>query len=162
MKRKNILWGWTMLIVAMICCWAFTSCGDDKDEPQNPLFGAWEVTSDEAAIGQLEQMIVTSLAQDGTLTPEAIEVLTRVKDIISTYKFVVQFNADGTARLYSYHNSLGAFVSGTWTLTMTEQGQVLLLTVGHLQLPVTNLQTDGEILQCNIGSLPLAFKKYSK
>ncbi|MBR6489917.1 MAG: hypothetical protein IKT03_05215, partial [Muribaculaceae bacterium] len=60
------------------------------------------------------------------------------------------------------HNSLGAFVSGTWTLTMTEQGQVLLLTVGHLQLPVTNLQTDGEILQCNIGSLPLAFKKYSK
>lgn len=157
MKRKNILWGWAVIVVAMIFCWAFTSCGDDKnEEPQNPLFGAWEIDADAETIGQLEQMIVSTLAQQGELTPDDIQILTRAKEIITSSQFVVQFNADGTARLYGYRSGVGVFITGTWT--MTEQG--LLLSVGNLNLPVTDLQTDGKTLQCKIGSLPLKFKKY--
>ena len=50
MKRKNILWGFVLLLVAMAFCYACTSCGDDKQEPQpsNPLLGAWEAVIDEA------------------------------------------------------------------------------------------------------------------
>lgn len=157
MKRKSILLGWTVLIVAMICCWAFTSCGDDKEEgQQNPLFGAWEVTSDKAVIEQLEQMIVTNLAQHGEISQETIEVLTQAKEIITTAQFVVLFNSDGTARLYAYRNGVGPFLSGTWTMTE----QALILKVGSVELPITNIQTDGKVLQCNIGQLPLTFKKY--
>ena len=157
MKRKSILLGWTVLVVAMFCCWAFTSCGDDKEEgPQNPLFGAWEVTSDKAAIEQLEQMIVTTLAQQGELSQEAIDVLTQAKEIITTAQFVVLFNSDGTARLYGYRNGVGPFLSGYWTMT----DQALILSVGLVELPITNIQTDGKVLQCNIGPLPLTFKKY--
>lgn len=157
MKRKNILWGWAVIVLAMIFCWAFTSCGDDKnEEPQNPLFGAWEIDADAETIGQLEQMIVTTLAQQGQLSPDDIEILTRAKEIIASSQFVVQFNADGTARLYSYRNGVGLFITGTWTLTE----QALILSVGTLKLPVTDLQTDGTTLQCKIGLLPLKFKKY--
>ena len=157
MKRKNILWGWALLVVAMICCYAFTSCGDGKDkEPQNPLFGAWEIDSDAETIAQLEEMLVTQLAQQGELTPEAIDILTRAKDIIATYEFVIQFNADGTARLYGYRNGIGPFITGNWTMTE----QALVLSVGPLKLPITDLQTDGKTLQCKIGNLPLKFKKY--
>lgn len=157
MKRKSILWGWAVLIMSMIGCWAFSACNDDKKEdPQNPLFGAWEATCDEATIEQLEQMIVTTLAQQGQLSTDAIEALNKAKDIIATSQFVVQFNADGTARLYGYHNGVGPFVSGTWSLT----DQALVLKVAGLQLPITNLQTDGKTLQCNIGNLPLTFKRY--
>ena len=157
MKRKNILWGWAVVVVAMIFCWAFSSCGDDKkEEPQNPLFGAWEIDADAETLGQLEQMIVTTLAQEGHLTPEAIDILTRAQEIITTSQFVVQFNADGTARLYGYRNGVGPFISGTWTMTE----QALVLSVGSLKLPITDLQTDGKTLQCKIGALPLKFKKY--
>ena len=51
MKRKNILWGFVLLLVAMAFCYACTSCGDDKQEepqPSNPLLGAWEAVIDEA------------------------------------------------------------------------------------------------------------------
>jgi len=157
MKRKSILWGWLVLVMAMIGCWAITACDDDKKEdPQNPLFGAWEATCDEATIEHIEQMIVATLAQEGELPAEAIEALNHAKDIIAVSRFVVQFNSDGTVRLYSYKNGVGPFVSGTWTMT----DQALILKVAGLQLPITNLQTDGKTLNCNIGELPLTFKRY--
>lgn len=156
MKRKNILWGWAMLIIAMVCCWAFTSCGDDKDEePQNPLFGAWEFVKDEAIAQQLEQMIVTKLAQDNMLTQEAINALTKAKEIVATSEFIVQINADGTARLYAYHNGVGPFVSGTWLTTEN----ALLLQVANLTLAVTDVQLNGNTLTCKIGALPLSFRR---
>ena len=84
MKRKNILWGFVLLLVAMAFCYACTSCGDDKQEPQpsNPLLGAWEAVIDEAKSQQLEQTIVNYLAQNGQLTQETIDALNRVKEIV--------------------------------------------------------------------------------
>lgn len=159
MKRKNILWGFAVLLVAIACCYAFSSCGDDKEEPQpsNPLLGAWEVVNDTSTSQQLEQILVNYLAQNGQLTQENIDVLTRVKEIISDMRFVVLFNADGSARLYAYRGGVGPFVSGTWTLTE----QALILQVGTLQLPVTNLQTDGTTLKCTVAGMPLTFTRYS-
>lgn len=159
MKRKNILWGFAVVLLAIACCYAFTSCGDDKEDPQpsNPLLGAWETVCDEAVSQQLEQLIVNYLSQNEQLEQEAIEVLTRVKEIVSTTRFVVQFNEDGTARLYAYRGGVGPFVTGTWTLTE----QALIVQVGLLKLPVTNLQTDGNTLQCNVANLSLTFTRYS-
>lgn len=159
MKRKNILWGWTMLIVAMICCWAFTSCGDDKnDEPQNPLYGAWEMTSDKATLAQLDQMISATLAQQG-LNPQSIETLNIVKSIVAESSIVVQINADGTSKLYSYRNGSGLFIIGKWTMIGE---QAILFTVADLQLPVTDLQLSGNTLTCKIGQLPLSFTRFQK
>lgn len=143
----------------MACCYAFTSCGDDKEEPQpsNPLLGAWEAVIDQATSQQLEQQLVTYLAENGQLTQETIDALNKVKEIVSTTRFVVQFNADGTARLYLYRSGVGPFVTGTWALTE----QALVLQVGTLQLPVTNLQTDGKTLQCSVAGIPMTFKRYS-
>ena len=122
MKRKNILWGFVLLLVAMAFCYACTSCGDDKQEPQpsNPLLGAWEAVIDEAKSQQLEQTIVNYLAQNGQLTQETIDALNRVKEIVATTRFV-----------------------------------------GTLQLPVTNLQTDGTTLHCTVADLPMTFTRYS-
>lgn len=159
MKRKNILWGWAMLVVAMICCWAFTSCGDDKakDEPASGLLGAWEYQKDPQVLAQLEAMLVAQMQQDGTLTPENIETLKIVKEIIATGDFVVYFKEDGEARLYLYGESgLGVFVAGTWLLT----DKALLLQVRDLTLAVTNIKLDGTTMTCTIGELPLSFKKY--
>ncbi len=159
MKRKNILWGWAVIVVAMICCWAFTSCGDDKanDEPASALMGAWEFQKDPAVLAQLEQMLVAQLQQEGQLTPENIQTLQRVKEIIATGDFVVYLAQGGEARLYLYGDKgLGIFVSGTWLMT----DKVLLLQVRDLVLAVTNLQIDGTTLRCTIGDLPLSFKKY--
>ena len=160
MKRKNILWGFAILIVAMFFCWACSSCGDDKgkDEPSYPFLGAWEYQKNPAVIAQLEQMIIMKLQEDGALTQESIQILQRVKDIISTSEFVVQFKADGEARLYAYgSNGLGVFVTGSWLLT----DKALLLQVGDLALAVTNVNYDGTTLSCTIGELPLSFKKYA-
>ena len=160
MKRKNILWGFVLLLVAMAFCYACTSCGDDKQEepqPGNPLLGAWEAVIDEAKSQQLEQTIVNYLAQNGQLTQETIDALNRVKEIVATTRFVVQFNSDGTARLYAYRGGVAPFVTGSWTLTE----QALILKVGTLQLPVTNLQTDGTTLHCTVADLPMTFTRYS-
>ncbi|MBR5085372.1 MAG: hypothetical protein IKX31_00010 [Muribaculaceae bacterium] len=161
MKRKNILWGFAILIVAMICCWACSSCGDDngKDEPSNPLLGAWEYEKNPAVIAQLEQMIIMKLQNDGALAQESAQILQRVKDIISTSEFVVLLKEDGEARLYAYgEKGLGVFVSGTWVMT----DSALLLQVKDLTLPVTNINYDGTTLSCTIGELPLSFKRYTK
>lgn len=159
MKRKNILWGFVLLLVAIAFCYACTSCGDDKQEPQpsNPLLGAWEAVIDEAKSQQLEQTIVNYLAQNGQLTQETIDALNRVKEIVATTRFVVQFNSDGTARLYAYRGGVAPFVTGSWALTE----QALILKVGTLQLPVTNLQTDGTTLHCTVADLPMTFTRYS-
>lgn len=160
MKRKNILWGFAILIVAMICCWACSSCGDDngKDEPSNPLLGAWEYEKNPAVIAQLEQMIIMKLQDDGALAQESAQILQRVKDIISTSEFVVLLKEDGEARLYAYgEKGLGVFVSGTWMMT----DSALLLQVKDLTLPVTNINYDGTTLSCTIGELPLSFKRYT-
>lgn len=159
MKRKNILWGWAMLVVAMICCWAFTSCGDDKDkdEPRNPLMGAWEYQKNPQVLAQLEAMLVEQLQQEGALTPDNLQTLQRVKDIIATGKFVVYFKDDGETRLYLYgEKGLGVFVSGTWLQT----DKALLLQVRDLTLAVTNISFDGTTMSCTIGDLPLKFNKY--
>lgn len=159
MKRKNILWGFAMLVVAMVCCWAFTSCDDDKspvEQPTNPLFGAWQMTSDKATLAQLEQMIAATLAQQG-LDPQSIETLNIVKSIVAESSIVVQINADGTSKLYSYRNGMGLFVIGKWTMISE---QAILFTVADLQLPVTDLQLNGDTLTCKIGQLPLSFTRY--
>ena len=159
MKRKNILWGWAVLVVAMICCWAFTSCGDDdkKDEPASQLMGAWEYQKDPMVLSQLEAMLVAQLQQEGALTQENIQILQKVKEIIATGDFVVCLMEDGEARLYLYdENGLGIFVSGTWLMT----DKALLLQVRDLTLAVTNMNFDGTTLTCTIGDLPLKFKKY--
>ena len=159
MKRKNILWGFALLVVAIVCCWAFSSCGDDKDEvPHNPMMGAWEFVKDEAVAQQLEQKIVTELSENNMLTQEAIDALTRIKEIVATSEFLVQLDIDGTVRLYAYHNGIGSFVSGTWQMTE----QALLLQVANLTLAVTDIQLDGNTMHCKIGHLPLTFKKYTK
>ena len=159
MKRKNILWGWAMLVVAMICCWAFTSCGDDdkNDEPVSQLVGAWEYQKNPQVLAQLEAMLVAQLQQEGTLTQENIQILQKVKEIIADGDFVVYLKEDGEARLYLYgENGLGIFVSGTWLMT----DKALLLQVRDLTLAVTNINFDGTTLTCTIGDLPLSFKKY--
>lgn len=161
MKRKNILWGFALLVVAMVCCYAFTSCGNDNDEPAtpaNPLLGAWEMVPDAAAMQQLEMQIVTTLQQAEMLTPEVIDALNRVKEIVASTSVVVQFNADSTARLYSYRGGIGPFITGSWALTE----QALVLKVGTLELPVTDIQTDGNTLKCNVAGVPLTFKRYHK
>lgn len=158
MKRKNILWGWAVLVVAMICCWAFSSCGDDKekDEPKNPLMGAWEYQKNPQVLAQLEAMIV-ELQQEGALTPYNLEALQRIEDIIATGKFVVCFNEDGEVRLYFYgEDGLGIFVSGTWQPT----DNAVLLQVCDLTLALTNITIDGDTLNCTISDLPLSFKRY--
>jgi hypothetical protein len=147
-----------MLVVAMVCCWAFTSCGDDKDndEPQNPLFGAWEYVHNPQVAAALEQMIVQKLQEDQALTPENIQLLTKVKEIVSTSEFIVLIQPDGEARLYSYTNKgIGVFVSGSWLQT----DKALILQASNLTLAVTDVQLDGNKLTCKIGELPLAFTK---
>lgn len=159
MKGKNILWGFALLVVAIVCCWAFSSCGDDKDEvPQNPMMGAWVFVKDEAVAQQLEQKIVTELSENDMLTQETIYALTKIKKIVATSEFLVQFDIDGTVRLYAYHNGIGPFVSGTWQMTE----QALLLQVADLTLAVINIQLDGNTMHCKIDELPLTFKKYTK
>ena len=153
MKHKNIIAVFTLLIVA--CC-GIWSCSDKKDEPQNPLLGAWELTN---GVELLEQQVVAILMENNNeLTPENITILQRVKGILETLQVVVQFNADGTTRLYSYRNGFGLFVSGTWT--PTEQG--IMLQAGNLSLLVTNIVTDGNVMQCNVGDITLQFKRYTK
>ena len=161
MKRKNILWGFAMLIVTMVCCWAFTSCGndDDKDEPQNPLFGAWEYVHNPQVEAALEQMIIQKLQEDQALTPENIELLTKVKEIIATHEFIIQIKPDGEARLYTYgNNGIGVFVTGSWLQT----DKALILQASNLTLAVTDLQLNGNTLTCKIGQLPLAFTRVKK
>jgi hypothetical protein len=159
MKRKNILWGFAVLVVAMVCCYVFSACGDDKEEPQDPLLGAWEYVHNPEATAALGQMLAQTLQENQALTPDNIQLLTRVKEIIETTKFVVQLNADGTARLYAYPSSgIGPFVSGTWQMTE----QALLLQAGNLTLGVTNIRLEGTNLYCMLGDLPLTFKKYTK
>ncbi len=159
MKRKNILWGWAVLVVAMICCWAFTSCGDDKakDEPKSQLLGAWEYQKNPAVLSQLEAAIVAQLQEEGALTPGNIEILQKVKEIIATGEFVVYFKEDGEVRLYLYgEKGLGVFISGSWLMT----DKALLLQVRDMTLAVTNIIYDGTTMNCTIGDLPLSFKKY--
>lgn len=148
-----------MLVVAMICCWAFTSCGDDKPtgEPANPMMGAWEYQKDPQVMAQLEAMLVAQLQQQGTLTPANQLLLQRIKEIIATGEFVVYFKEDGQARLYLYNeNGLGIFVAGSWLMT----DKALLLQARDLTLAVTNISLDGTTMSCTIGDLPLKFKKY--
>lgn len=161
MKRKNILWGWAMLIVAMVCCWAFTSCGDDKDEPvQNKLMGVWEYEKNPVVVAQLEQMLIAKLQEGGALTQENMQTLELVKDIIEKGEFVVQLKEEGNeVRLYAYgEKGLGVFVAGTWVMT----DKALILQVRDMTLAVTNISIDGNTLNCTLGQLPLSFKKYSK
>ncbi len=157
MKRKNILWGFAMLIIAMVVCWACSSCGDDKkDEPTSQLVGAWKHEYNPIVAAQLEAMLVAKLQEGGALTQENIQILQKVKEIISTIDFIVQFNEDGEARLYAYGDKgLGVFVTGSWLMT----DDALLLQVRDLVLAVTNLKIDGKTLTCTIGDLPLTFKK---
>lgn len=159
MKRKNILWGFALLIVAMICCWACSSCSDDKEKEEpnnNPLLGAWEYVHNPQILAVLEQRLVQELQENNALTTENIQILTKIKEIISTSKFVVQLNADGTTRLYAYNgNGVGPFVSGTWVQT----DEALLLGAANLTLAVTDIQYDGTTLQCKICDLPLSFTK---
>lgn len=148
-----------MLVVAMICCWAFTSCGDDKatGEPANPMMGAWEYQKDPQVMAQLEAMLVAQLQQQGALTPANQLLLQRIKEIIATGEFVVYFKEDGQARLYLYNeNGLGIFVAGSWLMT----DKALLLQARDLTLAVTNISLDGTTMSCTIGNLPLKFKKY--
>lgn len=149
-----------MLVVAMICCWAFTSCGDDdkaKDEPKSQLMGAWEYQKNPQVLAQLESMLVAQLQQEGALTPDNIEILQKVKEIIATGEFVIYFKDDGEARLYLYdEKGLGIFVAGSWLMT----DKALLLQVRDLTLAVTNISFDGSTMNCTIGDLPLSFKKY--
>jgi len=159
MKRKNILWGWAMLIAAMVCCWAFTSCGDDKDEPrENPLLGVWQYEKNPVVLAQLEQALVAKLQEEGALTEENIQLLQRAKSIIETGEFVIQLKeANNEARLYAYSDKgLGVFISGTWLMT----DKALLLQVRDYTLAVTNISLDGTTLNCTLGELPLTFKKY--
>ena len=159
MKRKNILWGFALLVVAMVCCYVFSACGDDKNEPQNPLFGAWVYVHSPETTATLQQMLLIELQENQTLTTENIELLAKVKEIIATSEFVVQINADGTSRLYAYTSSgIGPFISGTWQMT----DQALLLQTANLTLAVTNIQLDGDTLHCTIGDLPLTFVRYTK
>ena len=155
MKKYKIF---LVLMTMVVACSLMCSCGDDKDEPQNPMLGAWELVPDQEKMQQIEQELVAQLAQAELLNEQTIDILTRVKEIVASLSVVVQFNADGTARLYSYRSSVGVFVTGTWTIT----GQALILQVGTLQLPVTNLVTDGNTLQCNIGDLQFEFIRYEK
>lgn len=157
MKRKNILWGFAVLIIAMVVCWACSSCGDDKkDEPSSQLVGAWKHEHNPTVAAQLEAMIVAKLQEEGALTQENIQVLQNVKEIVSTIDFIVQFKEDGEARLYAYGDQgVGVFVIGSWLMT----DDVLLLQVNDLVLAVTNLKIDGKTLTCTIGDLPLTFKK---
>lgn len=157
MKRKNILWGFAMLIIAMVVCWACSSCGDDKkDEPSSQLVGAWKHEFNPTVAAQLEAMIVAKLQEEGALTQENIQVLQKVKEIVSTIDFIVQFKDDGEARLYAYGDQgVGVFVTGSWLMT----DDALLLQVRDLVLAVTNLKINGKTLTCTIGDLPLTFKK---
>ena len=157
MKRKNILWGFALLVMAMVCCYVFSACGDDKkDEPQNPLLGAWEIVKTPETIGTLEQMLTQLLQGNDALIQENIEILNKVKSIIGSGRFIVQLSEGGESRLYAYNEKgLGAFVSGSWTMTE----QALLLGVGTLTLPVTNITIDGNTLHGYVGELPLTFKK---
>lgn len=157
MKRKNILWGFAMLIIAMVVCWACSSCGDDKkDEPSSQMIGAWKHEKNPAVAAQLEAMIVAKLQEEGALTQENIQILQKVKEIVSTVEFIVQIKEDGEARLYAYGDSgLGVFVIGSWLMT----NDALLLQVRDLTLAVTNLKIDGKTLTCTIGNLPLTFTK---
>ena len=150
-----------MLIVAMVCCWAFTSCGDDKDEPkENQLMGVWEYEKDPVVLAQLEQAIVAKLQEEGELTEENIQLLQRAKSIIATGEFVIQLKEENNeARLYAYSDKgLGVFISGTWLMT----DNALILQVSDYVVAVTNINFDGTKLSCNIGELPLTFKKYKK
>ena len=158
MKRKNILWGFAMLIVTMVCCWAFTSCGndDDKDEPQNPLFGAWEYVHNPQVAAALEQMIVQELQENQTLTPENIQLLNRVKEIVTTHEFIVSIQPDGEARLYTYNeNGIGIFVTGSWIQT----DKALILQASNLTVAATDIALNGNTLTCKIGELPLSFTR---
>lgn len=158
MKRKNILWGFAILIAAMVCCWACSSCGNDKekDEPQNPLLGAWEYIHNPQVAALLEQKILEELQQNNALTPENIQILTKVKDIVGTSEFVIQLNTDGSARLYAYAtHGVGPFVTGTWLQT----DKALLLSAADLTVAVTDIQTDGTTLRCKVGELPLIFNR---
>ena len=79
MKRKNILWGWAVVVVAMIFCWAFSSCGDDKkEEPQNPLFGAWEIDADaEKLLENLEKVEEGEMTNDMEQLKEHLKLYLR-------------------------------------------------------------------------------------
>lgn len=159
MKRKNILLGFAMLVAAMVCCWAFTSCGDDKDEPkENSLMGVWQYEKNPVVLAQLEQMLVMTLQEEGALTEENIQILQKVKEIIKNGEFVVQLKEENNeARLYAYGDKgLGVFVSGSWLMT----DKALILQVRDLTLAVTNINFDGTTLSCTLGELPLTFKKY--
>ena len=157
MKRKNILWGFAVLIIAMVVCWACSSCGDDKkDEPSSQMVGAWKHEYNPAVAAQLEAMLVAKLQEEGALTQENIQILQKVKEIISTIDFIVQIKDDGEARLYAYGDKgVGVFVIGSWLMT----DDALLLQVRDLVLAVTNLQINGKTLTCTIGNLPLTFTK---
>lgn len=158
MKRKNILWGFALLVMAMVCCYVFSACGDDNnnDEPKNPLIGAWEIEKTTETIGALEQLLTNLLQENDALVQENIEILKKVETIVATGQFIVQFNEGGEARLYAYNGKgLGAFVVGSWTMTE----QALLLGVGTITLPVTNITVDGGTLHGYVGQLPLTFKK---
>ena len=151
MKTKNII---ISLLLTVTCC-CLWSCGDDKEEPKNPLIGAWELTN---GVELLEQQVVSILMENNALTQENINILQRIKEILETFQVVVQFNADGTSRMYSYRNGFGLFVSGTWTIT--EQG--IILQAGNMTLLVTNIVTDGTVMQCNVGDITLQFQRYKK
>jgi len=158
MKRKNLLWGFAMLIIAMAVCWACSSCGDDndKDEPQNPLFGAWEYVHNPQVAAVLEQMIVQELQENQALTPENIQLLTKVKEIIATHEFIIQIKPDGEARLYTYNdNGIGVFVTGSWLQT----DKALILQASNFTVAATDIALNGNTLTCKIGELPLAFTK---
>lgn len=160
MRRKNILWGFALLVMAMVCCYVFSACGDDKDEPVgNKLMGVWQYEKNPVVLSQIEQALVAQLQEDGALTQENIQILQRVKEIIANGEFVVQLKEDNEARLYAYGESgLGVFVAGSWIMT----DNAMILQVRDLVLAVTNINCDGDKLTCTIGELPLSFKKYKK
>ena len=160
MRRKNILWGFALLVMAMVCCYVFSACGDDKDEPaSNKVIGVWQYEKNPIVLAQLEQMLVAQLQQEGALTEENIQILQRVKEILANGAFVVQIKEENNeARLYAYGDKgLGVFVSGTWLMT----DEAMILQVRDLVLAVTNINSNGDQLTCTIGELPLTFKKYS-
>ena len=161
MKNMGMKWKTLMLLVlALACGMATSSCGSDDDKtPANPLVGAWQVNVEEAVVQNLEQQVANFLASHEALSQEAVEVLTRVKQIVASVNFVVLINDDGTARLYSTRNGVGVFVSGSWQLTP----QALLFTVGDLQLPVTDLKIlDANNLSCTVAGVPLRFVRVQR
>jgi len=149
----------SIIFVLVSFSFMFTGCGDDKknEEPSNPLMDAWVWSNGDAYAHLIEEEIVEILTENDQLTPENVEILTRIKNLVSSITFVIQFNEDGTARMYGYRNGVAPFVTGTWSIIPNG----VLLKVGTLQLPVNILKLEDNTLECMVGEFPLAFKRYS-